>query len=51
VNPTWFGVVERTIQITTQTFRVQAGLRTRERQAELVKVFRLMQFTPELLPY
>ena len=35
---TWFlvRVVERAIQITTEDFRVQAGLRTRERQAELV---------------
>jgi hypothetical protein len=29
-------VVERAIELTTQDFRVQEGLRTRERQAELV---------------
>ena len=36
VHPDLVRVVERAIQITTQDFRVQAGLRTRERQAELV---------------
>jgi peptidoglycan LD-endopeptidase CwlK len=35
-TPTWFGWVGRVIKITTQDFRIQAGLRTRERQAELV---------------
>jgi peptidoglycan L-alanyl-D-glutamate endopeptidase CwlK len=34
--PAMVRVVERAIQITTQAFRVQEGLRTRERQAELV---------------
>ena len=36
VHPDLVSVVERAIQITTQYFRVQEGLLTRERQAELV---------------
>ena len=36
VHPDLVRVVERAIPITTQDFRVQEGLRTRERQAELV---------------
>jgi hypothetical protein len=36
VHPDPVRVAERAIQITTQVFRVQEGLRTRERQAELV---------------
>jgi peptidoglycan LD-endopeptidase CwlK len=36
VHPDPVRVVERAIRITTQDFRVQAGMRTRERQAELV---------------
>jgi peptidoglycan LD-endopeptidase CwlK len=36
VHPDLVRVVERAIQITTQDFRVQEGLRTRERQAVLV---------------
>src|SRR5918995_7391971 len=36
VHPDLVRVVERAIQITTQDFRVQEGLRTRERQAALV---------------
>ena len=36
MHPDLVRVVERAIQITTQDFRVQEGLRTRERQAELV---------------
>jgi peptidoglycan L-alanyl-D-glutamate endopeptidase CwlK len=36
VHPDLVRGVERAIRITTQDFRVQEGLRTRERQAELV---------------
>ena len=36
MHPDLVSVVERAIQITTQYFRVQEGLLTRERQAELV---------------
>jgi peptidoglycan L-alanyl-D-glutamate endopeptidase CwlK len=36
VHPELVRVVERAIQITTQDFRVQEGLRTRERRAKLV---------------
>jgi peptidoglycan L-alanyl-D-glutamate endopeptidase CwlK len=36
VHPDLVRVVERAIQITTQDFRVQKGLRTRERQGALV---------------
>ena len=36
VHPDLVRVVERAIQITTQDFRVQEGLRTLERQAALV---------------
>jgi hypothetical protein len=35
-TPDLVRVVQRTIQLTTQDFRVQEGLRTRERHAELV---------------